>query len=334
MALKIALRRFACWASLIALMLWNVTATHAEAVRVQRLDVADPSRFWLGEGYVALTPAIRVSVFPGTETVIYLRIPEGARLQTRYLADQGRHTFQLPAGSASDRVSFSLRGDGPPTIDDVRGTRWGADGVEYFHVLRPTAFAAGAPLAGYEWPRGDAKSQDLATGKLVDLIRSTSESTPQLHASRRDIARFRDLNRCQGCHQADKPPAADDRDPLPPWPTDASGLYVPLAVLDDSALLSASDFFDDPNAGDRFVTASCASGAAELRENGYSRWFNCPDGSMPTGRYDIRAALRSGENHAKQVCATRLYLFDHLDHVGRKAFDKAMTSCRDAASQG
>ena len=299
--------------------------------KATRKDIASPGQYWRNAGYVALVPAIRVSISPGTETLIYLHVPDGAKITTRLLAEQGRHSFVLPPGSAADRVSLSLR---EGAIEDVRGTRWGSDGSEFFHVYRPTKPGAGAPLAGYEWRRDNAVAAAAATKKLLAMMRSVGRLHPDLGMSRDDAGRFSSLNQCQSCHQADKPVALDDRDPLPPWATDGSGLYVPISVFDDSAPLSMSDAFDDPNADDRFVTATCA-GAPAARETGYgARYFSCPDGAMAMGRYDLQAALDAGDEHAQKVCASRRYIFSHLDETGRAAFAKAMAPCRNGEPQG
>lgn len=320
-------------AGLAAMFLtWNIV----ERIKVEAaastsaptaIVVDDPANYWVEHGFVPLEPPIRVSVVPGSETVIFVRIPEGGRASTHFLPSQGRYTITLPPGSAADRVSYSRRPDGSRVVDDVRGTRWDDNGTEFFHVYHPTSDLPNAPLAGFEWLRRDLQQQEDATEQLITLIRSTGERYPWLRASRRDLARFRRLNNCSLCHTADKPAAQTGDDSLPPWPTDGLGLYVPLAVLEDSAPLSASSFFDDPNAGDPFVSVRCRFGEAALHQSASSRWFTCSDGSAPMGYYDLGRALLSGDDHSHRVCTTRRYLFDRLDELGQEVFRRAMRAC-------
>lgn len=294
------------------------------------VEIGDPSMYWSSDGFVALVPAIRVSVTPGSRTVIYLQIPLGRKITTRFLSDQGRYTLKLPLGSIADRVSYSKRSNGKFVIDDVRGTRWDESGTELFHVYRPVSDEADAPLMGFEWRRGDSQQEARATAKLVDLIQSTSERFPVLRASRRDVARFRDLNRCQMCHVPNKQMAQTNDDVLPPWQTDTLGLYVPLAVLQDDSPLSTTAYFDDPNADDPFVSARCARGYADRRRSMASRWFACDDDSVPIGHYDLASALTADQEHAHLVCATRRYLYDRLDELGRQIFAPSVQACGPA----
>ena len=127
------------WLAGVVLLLSGAGLSAADPP-VRRIDIADPAHYWPDNGFVALTPAIRVSVPPGAATVVYLKIGAGGRLATRYLPDQRRYSLTLPPGSAADRVSYATDGAGHRTIDDVRGTRWDATG-EYFHVYRPVSGA-------------------------------------------------------------------------------------------------------------------------------------------------------------------------------------------------
>ena len=267
---------------LVTLMSSGGAESHTSAATDEpiKIEISDPSRFWKENGFVAIAPAIRVSVVPGAETVVYLRMPEGSRLATSFLPDQRRFTIRFPPGSEADRVSYSVLGDGSRVIDDVRGTRWDADGNQYFHVYRPADDSRNARLVGVEWHATDPRQQELATAQLIALIRSSSDQFPALHASGRVLERFRTLNNCGDCHLANKAAAQSADEFLPPWQTDASGFYVPLAVLEDTAPLSSTSFFDDPNADDRFVSASCKTGAVSRHDTGESHWFTCQDGSF------------------------------------------------------
>lgn len=304
-----------------------ITCCGAAAAEVRRVEIADPARFWRDQGFVELTPAIRVSVAFGARTVIYVKIPEGARLTTRYLPEQQRYTIRMPPGSASDRVALMAEGE-TWTVEDVRGTSWDSSGREYFHVYRPATAEAGAKLVGYQWPRGDLPLQDRATELLTELVRDLPMPFAGTPPSWRGVAQFRSLNACGECHVPDKQQAISLRDPLPPWMTDASGIYVPLAVLGDRAVLSTTPAFHDPNAADRFVQAGCSDGSPATE---FVRWgrhfFRCGDGSLPIGRYDLAGALEAGDAHAERVCASRRYLYDRLDAAGRQAFAESFKGC-------
>jgi len=299
---------------------------------VKPVEIADPEHYWQAGGFIKLTTPVRISVARGTDTLVYLKLPPTGTITTHYLADQKRMTFVFPAGTASDRVTIAQGGDGKGFVSDVRGTRWGDDGTEYFRVLRPTSLAANAPLTGFEWPRKDAKAQAGATAELIKMMRAIGGKVKELAASGRDLERFASLNECQSCHVANKPAGKNPDDPLPPWPTDGSGLYVPPAVLDDAAALSTADYFDDPNVGDKFVVAKCNSGkgANVLHEDG-AGFYGCADQSMPVGHYDFTGAMKANEAHARDVCASRKYLFDRMDEAGRKAFAPAIAVCHPAS---
>jgi hypothetical protein len=314
------------WLAGVVLLLSGAGLSAADP-QIRRIDIADPAHYWRDNGFIALTPAIRVSVSPGAETVVYLKIGPGGRLATRYLPDQRRYSLTLPPGSTADRVSFATDGAGHRTIDDVRGTRWDAEGNEYFHVYRPVSGRIEAPLAGYEWRRDDAGQERAATDALIALIQETPAPFGERPAGAGDVRRFRALNRCQLCHVADKPQARSPEERLPPWATDGSGLYVPPAVLADEAPLSTTDDFDDPNEGDRFVAARCPSAPAVLQGRPGDHWYVCADGGLPLGRRDVPAGRAAGDAYTAQLCASRRYLFDRLDALGRQAFAAAFAAC-------
>src|SRR5690242_9229453 len=102
------------WLAGAAVLLSGAAALAAGETAPRRIDITDPGRFWQDNGFVALSPAIRVSVSPGAETVVYLKVGNGG-LVTHYLPDQRRYSVALPPGSAADRVSFATDGAGHRT---------------------------------------------------------------------------------------------------------------------------------------------------------------------------------------------------------------------------
>ena len=333
-------RIFACISSLLVLVGAPVQAAHIErstiaGSEVVRVRITDPRRYWNASGFREMTPSIRLSTQAHTSarTLIYLKIGDGGDLLT-HSGPAGSRTIQYPPGSESDRVSMVMyRKNGllGYTVDDVRGTRWDHNGREYFHVYRASGPEPHAPLIGYEWPRDNARAASEATERLTQILRTTALPNGYLSGDYY-IYRFRQLNRCQGCHWPNKPSARRVSDRRPPWATDASGLYTPLAVLHDYAPLSAESAFHDPNSADPYIKAHCGSPTgptnAERLGSPGGYYYRCPDMTYPIGVRDLRRAVRNGDRYSESVCDARRYLFGRLDLNGRRHFAAAMRSCR------
>lgn len=332
-------RIFACISSLLVLAGAPVQAANIErstiaGSEVVSVRITDPRRYWNAAGFHEMTPPIRLSTQAHTSarTLIYLKIGSGDVLT--HAGPAGSRTIQYPPGSESDRVSMVMyRKNGMLgyTIDDVRGTRWDHNGREYFHVYRASGPQPHAPLIGYEWPRDNARAASEATERLTQILRTTA--LPNGYSSGDYyIYRFRQLNRCQGCHWPNKPSASRVSDRRPPWATDASGLYTPLAVLHDYAPLSADSAFHDPNSADPYIEAHCGSPGgptnAERLGTPGGYYYRCPGMTYPIGVRDMRRAVRDGDRYSESVCHARRYLFEHLDLDGRRHFAAVMRSCR------
>jgi hypothetical protein len=302
-------------------------ASSAAATRGLRpIVIRDPLDRWRREGFVEMAPTIRVSIATGggAETRVFLRLPEGARVTTGGARGPG---LLFPPGTESDRVSYVLAPGGQARwIDDVRGTRWGDDGTEYFHVYLPRDEREGSPLVGVEWRRDDPEQERQATDWLVDWVRTHRSPTDGDTMSEAQAARFRRLNHCQWCHVADKPEATSATDRLPPWPTDGRGLYSPLAVLSPHAVLSNTPSFDDPNARDPFVKTRCPDGATHLEGRPGYHWFSCPSG-VPHGERDLLAAMQAADDYAGRTCQARRYLVSHMDDPARALYAPTLQPC-------
>ena len=279
--------------------------------------IGDGPEHWRRQGFVELVAPLRApSNAAGDDlAAVWLRVPEGALIRAWRLPD-GRPTVAVPEGTEADRVE-TVSG----VVADVRGTRFGAGGRQLFHVLRP-ADSAGR-LVGYEWERSDAAQAQAAAVAFDSLLDRTG-----VPAGAAD--RFRERLDCATCHPSDKP--ANDRPGergLPNRRTDASGLYQLLAVLSDESPLEAYRP-REMNAEDPFVTFSCrgVQSPAVTRVAAGAARINCPDGSVPIGRLDLRAALRARDPHAARVCEARLALEGHMDATGRAAFAAAFDECR------
>ncbi len=217
-------------------------------------------------------------------------------------------------------------GGKPAYIDDVRGTRWDAQGREYFHVYLPHDERAASGLIGVEWARTDPDEERAATDWLVAWGQAHGSPGGAL-MSGDDEDRFRSLNHCQSCHVNDKAEATSDDDDMPPWPTDGRGLYAPLAVLSAHAVLSSSPSFDDPNAGDPFMKARCPKGAALLQGSAGSHWYTCGTG-LPTGERDLAGAMRASDAYAARTCRSRHYLIERMDDAARARHEPLLAPCR------
>ncbi len=296
---------------------------------LRSIVVTHPLEHWSKEHFVEMAPTVRVSVAAGGEAVtrVYLRLPDGAKITLRTAVGHAPRSLMFPPGTESDRVSYVRDTSGTKRfIDDVRGTRWDEHGTEYFHVYLPSDAREGSELVGVEWRRDDAAQERAATDWLVAWGRTHRSPDDGRTMDEDQADRFRSLNHCQSCHVADKPEATSDDDPMPPWPTDARGLYVPLAVFTPRALLSTSSSFDDPNVDDPFVNVHCARGNARLHGGPGYHWLTCADG-MPVGERDLVAAMKARDEYAARTCNARRYLFTHMDDAARAQLEPLVRMC-------
>ena len=81
------------------------------------------------------------------------------------------------------------------------------------------------------------------------------------------------------------------------------------------------------NADDSFITVWCGTERARAITDGDRRSYKCPDGAVPVGELQLAAALRDKDTHALQVCASRRYLYRHMDSKAREAYRTAFAEC-------
>ena len=79
-------------------------------------------------------------------------------------------------------------------------------------------------------------------------------------------------------------------------------------------------------AGGRPLVRLKVAATLETSEAG-ARRYRCEDASVPIARLDIPCGLRAKDTHADAVCASRRYLYDHMDDVGKRAFADAFVAC-------
>jgi hypothetical protein len=303
---------------------------------VRATTVADPSRYWRDAGFVEMVPPVRppTSDDGALHIVVYLKLPDGRRVEARAGKAPDRMVLAYPPGTVADRVEYVGRGpfDGPPSGDwwpaDVRGTTLGA-AHEDFHVYRPTRPRSDAPLVGLDWPGGDDTAQTEATRALGALIERGVALGPSSASDRAEqAAHVRAINGCDGCHVAERPARTRDTDPgVVNRGTDGSGFFQVSTVLEDRAPLETYRP-RNANAGDRFMRFVCGEDETPaIADRGMRGRVRCPGGDVPIGVLDVRAALDAGDPHATRMCASRLWLFSHLDAVAQAGFHAAAAEC-------
>lgn len=322
----------------------NDAATGAAATAtVQTVDIAHAEitdhDAWAKQGFVKLQPPVRLPTDGAERDIIevWLRVPQGAAITARTLAD-GRRTIRFPPGTVADRVerwgyAKDANGAWRTSVTDVRGTRLDQKtGAEMFHVFAPTGPQPGAPLIGWEWQRGNELEQNAATSLLVkhleklDTIQDAGR-TPSPVERRRFVNSFRRNNACAKCHAHNKPTQIESARGIH-RATDDNGFYVPLSVLMSTVPLERHRA-RDMNAGDPFLTFTCPNGegAVLAERGGGARDFRCLQGGAPVGTLDVKRALAANDPRTLALCESRKYLRDRMDAAARALFQDAFAEC-------
>ena len=108
--------------------------------------------------------------------------------------------------------------------------------------------------------------------------------------------------------------------------TDSQGFFQPITVLANRMTVRDSRKWD-LNADDPFITVWCGNERVRAVTEGDSRSYRCADGGVPVGELQLAAALKNKDAHALQVCASRRYLYQHMDSKARKAYHTAFAEC-------
>jgi hypothetical protein len=294
------------------------------AAVVAPVAIEEPATYWERSGFVEMVPPIRLPSAEGRERIaVWLRIPDGERIGVVPGAG-GRPTLTFPSGAVADRLDMR-DGEEAGSVQDVRGTRFEL-GREVFHVLRPIGPSR---LVGVEWPRGDEAASREATATMRAQLAWAMGTNAATLRGRRALDLFERLNDCGGCHVHNKPEerASANRSGLPNRASDANGLYTIATVLDVGAPLETHRALDR-NENDPYVSVACLDGnTARLQPRGEQRHFVCADGSVPYATLDLERALAHEDPHARAVCRSRRYLYDHMDATGRSTFAAAFTAC-------
>jgi len=290
------------------MMLLGAFGACTDGATLERVRIPDLSVRHAGHDWALMTSPIEAPMSrDGRQRIaVWLRVPVGARLDVR---DDGRRSLlAYPAGTCGERVESR---DGRPI--DVRGTVFEQTGEE-FHALRGDERGR---LVGFAWRRGDVAARN-------DAIRALARALA-MHDPHSDVHFYCRTGDCAGCHVHDKPAGADAA--LPPLPTDDGGFYRVMTVLEDEApLVESRD--RDPNLESPFVTISCESGRPIIQ----GTTARCPGGEPPIGHFDMRAARRAGDPHARDVCPSRAFLRDRMTPRARALFNEAFAECDPVGS--
>jgi hypothetical protein len=303
---------------------------------VREVTLDGPDSFWQREGFVPMDAPVRppTSEDGRDRIVVYLKLPAGGVVTTRFIEAQQRYSLEYPTGTLADRVEYQGDGpiDGPPQpgwrVGDVRGASLASEG-DWFHVYRGTTDSATAPLLGLSWPRGDDTAQLEATSALVGLVLDGRVRAPRSAAARATMGeRLRSLNGCAACHARERPPRARmDAPGIVNRASDSSGFFQVSTVLSDRAPLEMHRP-RNLNVGDPFMRFVCGEGEtpAVVEDSGLGS-VRCPGREVPVGVLDLASALRAADPHALRVCASRRFLYEHLDALGRSVWIDAMAEC-------
>jgi hypothetical protein len=318
-----------CLAATLCCLALSVGACKDEP---KELTIRTPERYWSENGFAKMVPPVRL---PGREhgrdrTQVWLKLPKGSRITTRWLPDQARHVLEYPDGTIADRVEYWARGDSTSSweysVADVRGTRL-ASGKEFFHAYRPIAQRLHAPLRGFEWSRDDDAMEERATERLVEMVAALSSAARRAQTMER--ARYN--YDCKRCHVHSRRNNAKAKEyGFVNRGTDAAGFVLIQTVLSNEVPIETY-FPVERNQDDPFIRFVCGDQRTSATQ-GHNRVPTCSDGHVPTGVLDVAAALKAGDGRVKDLCASRKYLFDHMEPSDRAVFQERFAECGLAVS--
>jgi hypothetical protein len=284
------------------------------------LVIEDPERHFGNHGFVEMVPPVALPTHADESNRVEVWLKVGTSDAITVEDRDGRPLLHFPDGTDVARVE-SLRREGDSfRVADVRGTRLLAGGDELFYVYRPDPWRPGR-LAGHAWRRGDGAEEALAREQLFRIVSRATPRTDRKAA----LERFALNNQCARCHAYGR---LDNQTPFELGEvnrgTDASGFVLPQTVLRSDAPLESYQA-KNPSLDSPFVTARCGEEPAVVR--GSPKAASCPNGHVPRAYFDVQRALAAGDNRARRVCESRLYLFSRMVSGARDRFVQAWREC-------
>lgn len=303
---------------------------NAQDIQLRPIEIPNDISHWPRSGFVEMVPIVQLPTNRRGDNMVrvWLRVPDGGTIGVRWLEEQQRHVPVFPPGTVADRVE-TMKNEPKAMlvingIEDVRGATIDQDGRTRFHVYEPVPGGPAGVLRGYEWLRIDNQSDNRAADSLISLFYPNAPDSAQA-----EMRLFRRLNQCGACHQPNRPtPTTSSLMLASPshLPTDAYGFFQPLAVLESSMNVRASRPWD-LNADDPFVSVWCGDERIHAVTDGDRRGYKCSGGQPAIGRLDMVAALAKKDAHALAVCASRKYLYQHMNTQARDAYRRSFTEC-------
>ncbi len=281
------------------------------------LTIPNQIDYWKNSGFVEMVGPLRL---PTDETQsdqihVWIKIPEDQKVRVQKINDslENRYTLLFPPGTIADRVEFDTR---YPGVGDVRGARLDSQGKSIFHVYETVEGGDQRILQGYEWQRQDDAADVRAGNALVQLFRF---SNPQ------DRDNFIGHNHCAQCH-TENSPSPLTLNSISLYQTDSHGFFQPTTVLKDEMTVRHHRNWD-LNSTDPFISVWCGNNQIKVTSEPGSRYYRCPNNQSPIGKLDLVAALKKNDAHALQVCASRSYLYQHMDDGAKAAYAASYQEC-------
>ena len=294
----------------------------AWASEPEKVQIPNDLHYWEKEAFVEMVGPLRLPFDKEhLENIrVMLKIPDDQKVGVSWVESQQRYSLVYPGGTIRPGDSSKEDLHSEETVDDVRGARIDEQLNTIFHDYQEVPDTDGKWLEGFEWQREGAQADAQAADALVKLF-----FPPGHNWNPNEIKHFRTLNKCAACHEPDAPSPLTTAPPWR-WETDTRGFFQPITVLGNSE--TVRDHRDwDFNADDPFITVWCGDQQTHAFVNGDVRNYRCPNDIAPVGKLDIRAALQIHDEHAEQVCQSRLYLYLHMNEDAKKAYRSAFDEC-------
>ena len=264
---------------------------------------------------------------------VWLRIPDGARIQGRKLAD-GRATIELPPGTVADRVEswgYARDESGGWQYTRHRRARHAPrrrrhGDVPRLRAHRPRAARAPRRLGVAPRRRGGAAGGDVAAARATSG--RCARIQPQSDDDRRRyIRQYRRNNDCARCHAHDKPVQTARAQGIH-RATDHNGFYVPLGgPAGDRAPRATSPPRHERRRSVPHVHVPRRRGPTLAEARRRRPRLPLPRRRRPVGDPRRARALAAGDARTVALCRSRAWLRERMDDTARALFAPAFAAC-------